>query len=281
MGLLVGLCAGRVVFTKDSETRIISPKGVVSAEVVALLDITNIQHDGSLNSIIKETQMHWLRKPGVERWEIVEKDWNKNTSILTILEKIGLLDEVEPQYKQYDYALLMGATFSRVKTRLQSLIDAWNNGVRFDQVVILSGARPLISEELQSYETLFSGALPATEAEMMKFVYEQTVMPEEMRNIPLVIIDVPMLQKDDGTLLRPTTGDTVNLWLQSDPIPGTCLVVSNQPYILYQDSVTKCLLPKSFTVEIFGEKDQNSSIDIHLDNLARCLYQERKRLNLQ
>lgn len=279
-GLFVGLCSSRVIFTKNSEVKIISSQGKVSSEIVQLLSLTGIEHDGSLDSIIKETQASWLRKPGQERWDIVEQNWEQRAAIFNVFKKIGLLDEVKPKHLQYDYTLLMGALLSRVQTRLQSLIDVWNDGVRFNYIIILSGARPLIDEELQAYQVSFSGTLPTTETEMMKSVYEQTAMPEEMRQIPLIIIDVPMLKNQDGTLRRPSTGDTVDLWLQSNPVPGSCLVVSNQPYILYQDSVTKCLLPDLFSVETFGQEDQNSSIGVHLDNLARCLYQEKKRLNL-
>ena len=39
-------------------------------------------------------------------------------------------------------------------------------------------------------------------------------------------------------------------------------------------------IPATFHIESFGQADANSSIDAHLDNLARCLYQEKIRLGL-
>ena len=86
----------------------------------------------------------------------------------------------------------------------------------------------------------------------------------------------------NGILKRPTTPDTVLDWLKIKPHPGLCLAISNQPYVLYQDSVLKTVLPPSFTVETIGEKMDETSYNVSLllDNLARFLYQEAKRLNV-
>lgn len=81
-------------------------------------------------------------------------------------------------------------------------------------------------------------------------------------------------------LVRPTTGDTVDSWLQSNLISGSCLVISNNPYVGYQDSVVRTLLPNDFKIETVGNKCSLSVvIAVYLDNLVRWLYQEQKRLS--
>ena len=271
---------GQNLFCTQKKEVMVDAQGKVCDSMLELLKLTGVEHDGTLVSIVKATQAQWLRKPGQERWDIVEQDWAQRDVKNNLFKKMGIIDEIKPASKEYAYALLMGATVSRVKMRLQSLIDVWNDGVRFNEVVILSGARPLIDSELQECAQNYPDALPATEADMMKLVYAHAIMSEDMRQVPLFVIDVPMLETVDGTLRLPTTGDTVDLWLKSNPVPCKCLVVSNQPYVFYQDSVAKGFLPQTFTVESFGQADVNSGIGIHLDNLARCLYQEKARLGI-
>jgi hypothetical protein len=178
----------------------------------------------------------------------------------------------------------MGAAYPRMQTRLVHLVDLWQKGVRFDQVVLLSGARPLTQSEqsalVDAYGLQDSTIIPLTEADAMKLVYETIDMPDAMRKVSLVVIDVPMQITKSGALARPTTGDTVNQWMELHPKPGNCLVISNQPYVAYQHSVSKTLLPKDFIVETVGAQSTDTQIDVYLDTIARLLYQEKNRLNL-
>ena len=41
-----------------------------SPELLELLSLLNVAHDGTLESIVKETQKNWLRSPGKERWKV-------------------------------------------------------------------------------------------------------------------------------------------------------------------------------------------------------------------
>jgi len=50
---------------------------------------------------------------------------------------------------------------------------------------------------------------------------------------------------------RPTNGYTIE-WLKLNPIPGSCIAISNQPFVLYQQTVIKILLTYLFQVESFG-----------------------------
>ncbi len=121
--------------------------------------------------------------------------------------------------------------------------------------------------------------LPTTESEMMRFVFDQTDLPFD-RNI-ITFIDTPMQTKADGSLTRPTTADTVHSWLAQDPVPGSCLAISNQPFVCYQDTVIRTYLKdlhSKFSIETVGEGVSESErndlkIAVTLDAIARWLYQ--------
>ncbi|AXK60704.1 hypothetical protein [Candidatus Chromulinivorax destructor] len=266
---------------------IVNEQGHPTDVLLQLLSLTDIEHDGSLASIVQATQKAdsgWMRKEGCERWDIVDTNVANQNDFFDLFHKLHLVDEIVPQQQQYDYVLLMGAAYDRIASRLQYAIQLCKQGVRFDNVVILSGARPLTDAEItalqRDYNFKDSAAVPATEAELMQFVYDTIKKPENMDHIPVVLINAPMKITKNGALARPTTGDTVIEWMKLNPVVGSCLVISNQPYVCYQDSVAKTLLPHDFTVETVGEKSHDVTIGIYLDTLARNLYQEKIRLSL-
>lgn len=272
---------------QEFKVSLVNEQGHPTDVLLQLLSLTDIEHDGSLASIVQATQKAdtgWMRKEGCERWDIVDANVENQNDFLDLFHKLHLVDEIAPQQQQYDYVLLMGAAYDRIASRLQYAIQLCKQGVRFDNVVILSGARPLTDAEItalqRDYNFKDSAAVPATEAELMQFVYDTIKKPENMDLIPVVLINAPMKITKNGALARPTTGDTVIEWMKLNPVVGSCLVISNQPYVGYQDSVAKTLLPHDFTVETVGEKSHDVTIGIYLDTLARNLYQEKIRLSL-
>jgi hypothetical protein len=74
-------------------------------------------------------------------------------------------------------------------------------------------------------------------------------------------------------LLRPTTEDTVHLWLKTTPPPGHYLAISNAPFIPRQDYIVQTLSPKEYSIDTIGPgaKDGEKMI-IFLDEIARLLF---------
>ncbi|HEB41658.1 MAG TPA: hypothetical protein ENI08_01390, partial [Candidatus Dependentiae bacterium] len=247
-----GILADRSLYILDS-------KGSSSQELLDLLDATNIQHDGTLESIVKATQCRqdkggWLRIPGKERWEVKEIFPEKRAQLMTVFDKLGTIKEIEPTHNYYNYALILGATVPRMRSRLQYLIELWEKGVRFDSINVLVGQRPL-DPNLESPEILLdknntmipfrkdwqlTGDLPTTEAEAAKLIFEQSPLPAEWDNLSVMFVDTPMQPTGTGKLRRPTTQDSIIYWLKTDPKPGSILAISNQPYAHYQDTVLRC-----------------------------------------
>lgn len=263
---------------------------MLSPTVTKILEITSIEHDGSLDSIVQGTQKAWLRKPGVERWQMEKKYEQLRPQLEPLFEPLGVIDEVQPSQKNYDQLLILGATVFRMRTRLAYALKLWDSGIRFNKLVFLVGQRPR-DPEVESPEKLFDRnntelairkdwqeptLIPATETDMARMVVDQTDLPKDFKDsVEIIFMDTPMQPTPDGGTRRPSTADTIQLWLQKTHPQGPILAISNQPYVGYQHAVIKSFVPKELIIETAGPKaDSKQSVDVMLDNLARWLFQE-------
>jgi hypothetical protein len=294
IGILI-LSIGTFMLQSTPKTHtILDANGKPTQQLLSLLDILQLKHDGTLTNIVQETQKQWLRAAGKERWQVDEVLAHRKDELLPLFAQLGLCNEVKVSQKKYDYVLLLGATTSRMWTRLNYAIQLWNQGVRFDHIVLLGSERPL-DPAIESPQTLHGlhdssllkrndfvplAELPKTEAQAFAYIFNQIALPDQMKSVPLTIIDSKMRTNPDNTVKRPTTGDTIFDWLAQQPKPGTCLLISNQPYVHYQDSVAKTFIPANWPVETVGQSASNSTRIVELlDTLARTLYQENIRLS--
>lgn len=217
--------------------------------------------------LIAETQKQWLRKPGQERWEMAELSPELKNFVIQSAEKMGLYSRWIPSCTTYDKALILGTTVPLMQKRLNYLKDLWDQGIRFNEIVWLTGERPLDSQMdgLSAHYT--------NEAEAAKWIWKETRLPEEMQMLPTVFIAVPM----NGTK-RPNTEDSIIAWLNTSPQPCKALFVSDQPFNGYQFAVVKTNLPDAYTFDLVGPGvDPNchpAAAAITLDTIARWMYQE-------
>ena len=235
---------------------------------IALSDLGVALGIGPDVDFIQETQKRWLRKPGLERWEVQELSSDQKALVLDWAEKQGMFDSWKPLYKSYDKALILGATTSRMQMRLNYLIQLWNQGIRFHEVVWLTGDRPLDPrvDGLTDRCTTESGA--------SHILWEETDLPEEMGSVRVHFVEVPM--KEGGK--RPNTEDTIVAWLRGEPKACTALFVSDQPFCGYQYGVIKGSLPGDVQFDVVGQgvssRSHPASAAITLDSIARWIYQE-------
>ena len=103
-----------------------------------------------------------------------------------------------------------------------------------------------------------------------------------MRNqVNIVIVNSPNKQNYDGSFSRATTRDTIACWLELKPSNGSCVAISDQPHILYQQSVLTTYLPESLPITTIGPAiTEDITCAEIFDALARFLFQERLRLKL-
>jgi hypothetical protein len=238
---------------------------------------TQCFHHNNLPSIAASVAT-LLRPIGKERWEN-QTQTLPDAEDLRLFKELYLIQEIIPTQKSYDYAILFGGVLHDVRTRLAYLIGLWNKGISFNSLIILTGQRPLDqhieSKGLLSHNVV-NRQLPTTEPEMIKFVFEQTDIPAELKKLPYIFVNAPIQQMQDGSFRRPNTEDTVIEWLRKHkPRPGSILAVSNQPFVGYQDAVLRKNLPPNFFGETVGPVYKNNeSIATMHDTIARWIYNE-------
>lgn len=258
--------------------------------LVQLMTLLGMEEEPkNLSTINAWAQSHLLRKG--ERWDPQTHQFEHLAPQITpLLAQLGFMKAVDPSLQTYEGALFYGSLLSSTRVYLHYMVEQWNKGVRFKNLYILSGARPL-EPSLESREALLSDdnsplkirsnwiaptMLPQTESEMMIFVWEQAELPQEMRNqVQLHVIDAPMkLDSQTGKLTRPTRDDTLKLWVQSAPTPGHYLAVSRAPYIVRQAITAEVVVPKEYIIDTVGPaiRPQTKMIII-LDELARAIFE--------
>ncbi len=295
--IFLAACGGSVATEATYQSPFFDQKGNPSADLVALLAKLEIPCELTRESIVQQTQKKWIQQPGTERFYWQDGYAGRMPALKPLLQNLGLIDDVLPKQQSYDYALVHGATIVVMRARLAFLAGLWQKGIRFKTLVLLTGQRDLdpVHDSFASLTNnpervpMQPGWQPdeaqlqlKTETDAMHVLYEHVLMPEAMRNVPMVLVDAPKTLQPDGLWRRPTTRGTIETWLQKQPKPGSCLAVSNQPFKGYQDLVVRTLLPASFSLETvgFAVPADYESVVMCLDSLARWLYQEQQYLML-
>lgn len=195
-----------------------------------------------------------------DRWTFRERFDEKRETLLPLLDDLGCFNSVYASDTHYTYGVVLGALRIVVQKRIDFLISEWKRGIRFEKIIFLTGKRELRASE--GCEDLTS------ETEMMLYVWNETKMPSELRKVPLTVVDSPPAPGRD----RATTESTVFAWLETKSSPGSCLVISSQPYVGYQDSILKACLPSSFQIETVGPSGGRSlPTAVLMDNLSKWL----------
>lgn len=204
-----------------------------------------------------------LLQTGKEVWEMDRRFEEKRDQALPLLAELQCIGTIRARKEHYSYALVLGATGYAMQKRLDFLYEEWERGVRFDQIVLLTGARDLdpkieiVPEGLQ------------TETELFVYLFDRHPLNGL---VPHVVIDSPKR----GTL-RPNTESTVAEWLKTSPIAGSCLAISTQPFVGRQEAVLRSVLPTCFDVEAIGpQMGQDYPLSIYLDNFAKWILYEQK-----
>ncbi|MBN4067411.1 hypothetical protein JYU14_04940 [Simkania negevensis] len=225
--------------------------------------------------IIVETQKRWLRPSDKERWELAELPLEKKEFVIAWAKKQGMFDRCNPGDCRYETAVILGSSTSRMTSALNYLKRIWGEGIHFNELLWLTGDRPLDARIDDMADRC------DTESEAARLIWEEaTDCPEKMGSLPVVFVSAPM-KEEDGVVKRPSREDAVNAWLKTNPKPCRALVVSGQPFCGYDLAVLKTHLPQSFLYDVVGlEADPNShpaAAAIILDNVARWLYQDHVR----
>jgi hypothetical protein len=245
----------------------------VNDDLMELLKVMEVPHDGTFPSIVEATQKRWIRPTGKQRWEI--KDTLTEVQKKTVMDyciKMGFFTEIKPSSQSYDYAILLGATVTPMKRQMAHLAHLADLGIKFKQVILLSGPRLLDPK----VETIPDGCL--TEGDAMAFVWKEHPLSKQ---IPWHHFQSPMMTTPEGDTRPPNRADTIHTWLASSPEPGRCFMISTQPYCIYQQLVAEHVLPQVVKCETIGPAGTPSVQNpaVMLDTIARCLYMIQQKAN--
>jgi hypothetical protein len=123
-----------------------------------------------------------------------------------------------------------------------------------------------------------SDQCPKTEASMVEFVYNHMHLPESMRACKPEFIKVAGADKES----LPSPQESVKAWLATNPVKGTCLLLSAQPYIAYECSVFSSYLPANLKLESVGPSTSEFiHPGLYFEVLAKILLQEKIRMNMK
>lgn len=259
-------------------------------ELLELLALLNVKNDRTLASIVHATQKEWLN---IELKQKIDEIYISHANkIMEYADKLGLIQEIKPKQKNFTYAIILGSDLNETRLRLAYLVNEWKKGIIFNRLICLGSERPL-DPRTESKDNLLNSDngilllkknwlvpanLPKTEDQMMQWVYNQSELPEKFQELPISFSNSKMRKQNDRLMAQPNTADTIQDWLNSNPIPGDCLFISNQPFIGYQESVIKTFMPSGFGhIEVCGPTQSNINFKDILDTLARFLYQEKMR----
>ncbi len=227
----------------------------------------------NIDDIVNVTQKNWLDKD-----ISIDKKVNDNSQqIKSIAKELGFIDSIYPsEYKKYDAILVLGAKYKTMKERVIFLKNLFNNNKiksRSD-IYLLGSDRPITKKE---FTNLNKEKFLLTENNLLLDLTDKYSL-----NYYGNIINVNSICEHTGH--RCTRDDTLKdlIKFYGSKISNyqNILVISNQPYINYQDKVVRYFLYKNgkkATIDSVGAKAYS---DIHpsliLQSIAKDLYMYKK-----
>lgn len=196
----------------------------------------------------------------------------KQDLLISDLRELGLIDEVLPKQQAYDHALVLGSLVAGMKLRIGYLEQLRAQGYQFKDIALLGGKRPLTVEEQASLPAELVEKIQ-TEGAAMLYLFQQS----QLTDLPVQLINAPMKTDISGKLVRPNTDDTIRYFAETAS-PGSCLVVSNNPYVKRQTLVAQRILDQSkFPTEGAGPAANlnydRGRIRLLMDEFARTIHE--------
>jgi len=236
----------------------------------------NVSGVEKLETAFQQSNFRWIRPKGLELWEPQYSllDDTQRLALTKTVSKSDLAKEKLPCKKHYDAIVVLGATTTRVKSRIEFFSRIHKLGITCDKIYLLGSTRDLkigTQADKEMAKALEEKGAEATEMAMMKEFWQQNAELKLIEHIPVVAIQSG--QREDGT--RANTEDTLRDMVKDfgDAKDKNFLFISNNPYIPYQDAVAKKVLGSSgANIETVGQAMTSSTtMENVLDTVARCL----------
>ncbi len=240
-----------------------------------IFEITETSGVENLESAVKQSNFRWIRPKGFELWDVYSLfDDVQRANLAKKIKNSSLAKAKMPTKKHYDAVVIFGATTSRVQDRIQFLMKLHLQGITWNKVYLLGSTRDLKfgnEADKAMAKVLETKGAAATEMAMVNEVWQQTPKPDCFKDIPTISIQSG--QRPDG--VRASAEDTLREMTKNfgDVNGKEFLFVSNNPYIPYQDAVTKKVLGSyGMSIDTVGEAmTATTTMENVLDTVARCL----------
>jgi len=241
-------------------------------DIFHIMDVDGVKN---LESAVKQSNFRWIRPKGFELWDVYSLfDDEQRAKLTEIVKNSSLAKAKLPTKKHYDAVVIFGATTPRVQDRIAFLMKLQQQGITWNKVYLLGSTRNLkIGNEADKAmaKVLETKGAATTEMAMVNEIWQQIPKPDSFKEIPTVSIQSG--QQPDGT--RASTEDTLREMTKDfgDVKDKDFLFISNNPYIPYQDAVTKKVLGQyGMSIETVGEAmTASTTMENVLDTVARCL----------
>jgi hypothetical protein len=272
------------------------------------LKLYNIKHQGTLKSINAAMQENFLRKSGLERWDLVDtaQDVRVRTAALKLLKNMGFVDAISHFKVSPDYFLLFGDSLPSVERRFNDFLEQYNAGtLQCKNIILLGSARGLKSDELRRIKDTLGNNFKdflkdinkkeseLTEADMLRYIWRTKAIInlknkfQESKNLFFINSAlINALKTIQGKPQRATTSDTIVDWIKGCiPTPGSCHANVEKPYAVRMEKVLRLALEKYSREPVSLEKpfsitwnspasDNNLLMAVYKDELARAYSQE-------
>lgn len=160
----------------------------------------------------------------------------------TRAEEFDFCTEWLPSYNFYDKALIIGGPTLSMQKHLGFLIELWDEGVRFNEIVWLVSDRKLDSGfDREFYDTC------DTEGEAARIMWKKAALPNEMRKVHVVFMN--SVTKYPGIHIQ----DTVRKWVEISRRACRALFISGQPFCDFHFRLIEPCLPEEYSFEVAGK----------------------------
>ena len=221
---------------------------------------------------------------------------SEKDDVLELMRNLGCLGDIFPKKNKYDYIIIHGGIINTMIDRIKfflELIKKKKININDSKLYFLCGER-IISEseieevilrsDLRNFDFISFISIFNDERDIAKICWNQLKMSSSIKDKKMIFVEA---KKKLGSK-RSTTEDCVKEWIKRNLSPGSCLVISSNPFVIYQNMVTKLVVlesnhfkKKEFIFEGVGiDRMDFYSKDILIgylmDNLSRILYVENK-----
>jgi hypothetical protein len=289
----------------DPKQVFVTKEGQLTPPLIELLRLDHLYDENdTLSDVVKKTQAVWIATAqganSKERSDIKDTPEQQamREKVEDIARKMGLFSGRQPLLIHYNDAICLGAFLDAMRLRLADLVSQWNAGIRFDELIFLTGERylrknPGQEDDLEKLKNPALSPLPfkagwtfseqseyETEYHLAKLLFDQVELPEEMAKAlegKVTFVNVPR-----GNAARPSTKDTYRVWLQDHhPKPGTLLAASTPMLWIYQQIVGENVLGDDYLLDTIApdvspemlKKYRPAIVTLVKDTVAKSLFE--------